>query len=185
MPRQSSPLSFEYILLGFLERAPIHGYDLFKRLNNLESIGMVWTIKQSQLYALLERLEEEGLVTSTVIPGESRPNRKQFHITSVGQQTFYAWRGSPVQHGREIRQEFLAKLYFTLQVDNDTTLELIEAQRGLCYDWINDIEYSLDNSSESQLFEKIVYQYRITQIQAILNWLNEIKKEINQASKKK
>ncbi len=77
MPRQTSPLSIEYVLLGFLEKEPVHGYDLYKRLSSFKSVGLVWHIKQSQLYALLERLEEEGLVTSTNIRLVT-PNRKQY-----------------------------------------------------------------------------------------------------------
>jgi PadR family transcriptional regulator, regulatory protein AphA len=145
---------------------------------------MVWTIKQSQLYALLDRLEEEGLVTSSVIPGDSRPNRKQFNITSVGRQTFYAWRKSPVQHGRNIRMELLAKLYFALQADPAIALDLIEEQKAVCFDWVNDFQNSLDKTTESQLYEKIVFQYRLSQIHATLNWLEESKKEIVLSARK-
>jgi DNA-binding PadR family transcriptional regulator len=178
MPRQTSPLSIEYVLLGFLDQEPIHGYDLFKKLHSFEAIGLVWQIKQSQLYALLERLEAEGLVTSSIIPGDSHANRKQFHITSVGRQTFYAWRGSPVQHGRDIRMEFLAKLYFAINQDVQVTIDLIDEQHNHCLEWLADLQLSLEKTEESQEYERIVFGYRISQIQAILKWLEETKKEI-------
>jgi DNA-binding PadR family transcriptional regulator len=185
MPRQSSPLSIEYVLLGFIEQEPHHGYDLFKKLNSMESIGMVWRIKQSQLYALLERLEEDGLLTSLIVTGDSRPNRKQYQLTSVGRQTFYAWRDSPVQHGREIRIEFLAKLYFAIKSDLETTLNLIDEQKALCLDWLNDLQLSLGNTTEPQVYERIVFEYRVTQIRAILDWLELTKKEIKSNNKKR
>ena len=178
MPRQPSPLSIEYVLLGFLDQEAIHGYDLFKRLNSLEAIGMVWTIKQSQLYALLEKLEEENLVQSTIIPGESRPNRKQYSITSLGRQTFIAWRNSPVEHGREMRIEFLAKLFFSMKAGSETTLELVDEQRSRCIEWLNHLDYSLGNLDQQQIFEKSVLQYRITQMQATINWLTSLHDEM-------
>jgi DNA-binding PadR family transcriptional regulator len=53
MPRQQAPLSLEFILLGFLEQKPIHGYDLYKQISSFDAISLVWSVKQSQLYALL------------------------------------------------------------------------------------------------------------------------------------
>lgn len=179
MPRQQSPLSIEYILLGFLEQHPIHGYDLYKQITNFDAISLVWSIKQSQLYALLERLEEDKLITSTMIPGESHPNRKQYQITSIGRQTFYAWRRSPVQHGREIRQELLAKIYFALQTGPEDVLELLEDQQSLCFDWLNQFQNDLMNTTDSQVYDRIVYQYRISQVQATLEWLDITRKEFN------
>jgi PadR family transcriptional regulator AphA len=179
MPRQSSPLSVEYILLGFLEQESIHGYDLYKRLSSLEPVGLVWRVKQSQLYAIMERLEVERLVTSTVIPGESHPNRKQYDLTDAGRSTFLTWRSSPVQHGREIRMEFLAKLYFTLLASKETTLALVIVQLASCSTWVANIERDLNGTPETQMYERIVFQYRLTQMRAVIGWLKEIREEIH------
>jgi DNA-binding PadR family transcriptional regulator len=146
---------------------------------------MVWTIKQSQLYALLEKLEEENLVSSAIIPGESHPNRKQYSITSLGRQTFTAWRSSPVEHGREIRIEFLAKLFFAMQAGSETTLELVDEQRSRCVEWLNHMDYSLGNIGPDQTYEKAVLQYRISQSQATINWLTALRDETIKKNKTK
>jgi DNA-binding PadR family transcriptional regulator len=179
MPRQSSPLSVEYVLLGFLEQESIHGYDLYKRLNSLEPVGLVWRIKQSQLYAIMERLEAEGLVTSTIIPSESHPNRKQYELTDAGRITFLTWRSSPVQHGREIRMEFLAKLYFALQSSKETTLDLVMVQLASCSTWVANIERTLNDTPETQIYERIVFQYRLAQMRAVIDWLEQVRKEVS------
>jgi DNA-binding PadR family transcriptional regulator len=178
MPRQQAPLSLEFILLGFLEQKPIHGYDLYKQISSFDAISLVWSVKQSQLYALLERLEEDGLISSTLIAGESHPNRKQYHITGIGRQTFYAWRGSPVQHGRDIRMEFLAKVYFALQAGPEATFDLLEDQRVVCFEWLTEFQNDLMNSKENQVYERIVYRYRAQQVQATIDWLDAIREEI-------
>jgi PadR family transcriptional regulator, regulatory protein AphA len=183
MPRQSSPLSIENVLLGFLEHESIHGYDLYKRLNSLESIGMVWRIKQSQLYALLDRLEEEGLVSSTIVPGDSHPNRKQFTITGAGLQNYLAWRSSPVRHGREIRMEFLAKLYFAQRAGVDIAQALIDAQQLQSAEWLAHMNEALVKTAENQVFEKIVHQYRIAQTEAVLAWLDGAKNQVKGVNK--
>jgi DNA-binding PadR family transcriptional regulator len=179
MPRQQSPLSIEYVLLGFIDQHPIHGYDLFKKISQFDAISLVWRIKQSQMYALLDRLEEEGLITSSMIQGESHPNRKEYSLTSVGAQTFYAWRSSPVEHGREIRLELLAKVFFALQASPDNVIDLFEAQKEKCFEWLQESQNSLLKLSEAQSYERIVFQYRIAQIEATIQWLEQARKQVN------
>jgi len=178
MPRPQNHLSIEFVLLGFLEQKPIHGYDLYKQITRFDAISIVWSIKQSQLYALLERLEKEGLISSTVIPGETHPDRKQYQITNRGRETFSTWRDSPVQHGRDIRMEFLAKVYFALQVSPETVLNLIEMQKASSSQWLKEFQENLLEIGDDQLYERIVFQYRASQLQATLDWLEICRKEI-------
>ncbi len=171
-PRRQLPLSLEYILLGFLDQAPIHGYDLHKKVAGLEGVALVWRVKRSQLYALLEKLEADGLLTSTFVPGEAHLLRRQYQITSVGRQTFYAWRTSPVSHSRDMRQEFLAKLYFAQKAGIEIGLELIDEQRTACLEWLADCQVSYARTGAEQQYERMVFQFRISQIEAMLAWLD-------------
>lgn len=183
MPRQQSPLSIEYVLLGFIDQQPIHGYDLFKKISQFDAISLVWHIKQSQLYALLDRLEEEGLIASSMIQGDSHPNRKEYSLTSVGEQTFYAWRRSPVEHGREIRLELLAKMYFALQAGDEEVIELFESQKEKCFEWLHESQNSLLKLKEGQAYERIVFEYRCAQIEATIQWLDAARKELSHCPK--
>lgn len=54
MPRSSIPLSLEYILLGFLQEHPAHGYELYKILASPRGAALVWRVKQARFYALLK-----------------------------------------------------------------------------------------------------------------------------------
>src|SRR5262245_50407367 len=67
MPMVKQPLTIEHALLGFVRQRPMHGYEIHQRLLASAELGMVWSIKQSLLYAHLTRLEEEGLLTSQFI----------------------------------------------------------------------------------------------------------------------
>src|ERR1700690_1650434 len=104
-PRQQSPFSFEYVLLGIIYQHPIHGYELFKEVSQLEGIALIWKVKQSQLYALLGKLEIEGYILSTLIPNEAHPTRKQYCLTDTGQGAFLNWVQTPAKHGRDVRQD--------------------------------------------------------------------------------
>ena len=74
------PLS--HATLGFLEYQPMTGYDLKKYFDL--SIAHFWSATQSHIYKALENLEKDGLVESSVIPGDGKPNRKQYQITDAG-----------------------------------------------------------------------------------------------------
>ncbi len=177
MPRSQSPLALEYVLLGFVDQQPTHGYDLYKQLQSSD-IDLVWKIKQSQLYALLDKLEELGLLASEQVSGEGYPQRKQYRTTTLGRQTFQAWMRSPVYHGREMRQEFLARLYFARLDDSETVQELVEAQREACQGWLNDLEMGFTRRAMRGSYRSMVQRFRILETQAMLDWLDECEKEL-------
>jgi hypothetical protein len=52
MTQTLTPLTFEYVLLGFLCQGPVHVYDLHKQICSLEGISLVWHIQQSHLFRL-------------------------------------------------------------------------------------------------------------------------------------
>ena len=178
MTRSQTPLSLEYILLGFIFENPIHGYDLYKKISDFKGISLVWHIKQSQLYALLEKLEDEGLLTSNLIPGEAHLIRKEFQITPTGKKTFLTWISSPVTHGRLMRQEFLAKLYFAQKSGVEDFMGLIEAQKTVSAEWLSNLQVSYSKTTDGQHYERMIFQYRISQIQAMLEWLDYCLTEI-------
>lgn len=165
-----SPLTIEHALLGFLHRQPLHGYELYQQLADPAGLWLIWRIKQSQLYALLARLEDEGYVSAEVQPQESRPPRKVFHLTPAGLDAYERWLVKPVAHPRSMRQEFLAKFYFARQRGTESARRLIAAQRTQCEAWLAAQRQS--SQTEMPSFAETVHQFRLSQIHAILVWLD-------------
>jgi PadR family transcriptional regulator AphA len=165
MTRQ--PLTTEHILLGYLAEHPMHGYELHQRLEDPATLGTVWRVKQAQLYALLTKLEGDGLVESTLEPQDPKPPRKIFNLTEAGQATLDHWLRIPVPHGRELRIEFLAKLYFARRQQPATALALIEAQTVLLHQWLA----QNPTPPQTDTYRYLVHAFRAGQIQAMLEWL--------------
>jgi len=179
-PRKSSPLSLEFILLGFLLEKPVHGYDLYREISSDNDLSEVWHIKQSQLYALLEKLETAGMVSSTHVTTESFIARREYKATPEGKATFQVWIALPVEHPREMRQEFLGKLYFARQADNAKALSLVTAQRQNCLEWQSILEKLMTNT-EPEKFSHIVDSFRLHQVMSLLSWLDEVEGELRKA----
>ncbi len=75
-------------LLFQLSREPAHGYEL---LETLESIGDVASADPGNLYRILRKLEEEGLVHSGWDTSGTGPARRVYEITEKGVEHLDAW----------------------------------------------------------------------------------------------
>jgi hypothetical protein len=79
-----------------------------------------------------------------------------------------------VQHGREMRQEFMAKLFFMLDDNSGLKNNLIQQQIGACSDWIAKLRNEDSGQAKQSSYARIIKRYRISQIQAMLDWLKEL-----------
>jgi DNA-binding PadR family transcriptional regulator len=169
----TSPSGVEYALLGLLSTGPCHGYELHKQLSQLSGIGLLWNVKQANLYALLEKLERRGLVGSRLAEGVQHAHKKEFSLTPAGQKAFEAWRSAPVRHARDMRQEFLARLYFARFNSPDAVQALILAQEAACQSWLARFDQTLAGLNDDQAYERAVCRFRMEQVRAMLTWLAE------------
>jgi PadR family transcriptional regulator AphA len=171
-PRSRLPLTIEHVLLGFLSQQPMHGYEIGQRLAAPSGLGLIWRVKQSQIYALLDRLEAEGYVWATLEPQASRPPRKVLQLTDRGRGTYLSWISSPVLHGRDMRLDFLAKLFFALRAGPTQVSGLIGAQRAVCRQRLAALETRAGAATEGEHYDWLVFRFRSGQIEETLKWLD-------------
>ena len=170
--------SLEVSLLGFIYQQPMHGYDLFKQISDLSGIGIVWHVKMGKLYSMLHRLEDNGWVSSKTTQEGNRPPRTQYAITKDGKKVFDGWVKSAVESGRDFRITFLLKLFFSMEKGKDVAHELITNQENACQNWLADFEERLTAVSDPEDFRKIVLNFRKSQINGYIDWLNWCKIQI-------
>jgi DNA-binding PadR family transcriptional regulator len=172
----------EISLLGFLTDKPMHGYELHRKVTNLEGFGIIWHLKIGKLYSMLNKLLENHLVEVENHQEGNRPVRNEYRITMKGEEVFQQWVVTPVLHGRDFRQHFLLKLYFSLYRDEERLLQLINDQQNECESWKKRFDRnlsSLENGNESQYsFQIFVNHYRLSQVKADLEWLSWTAKKI-------
>lgn len=159
-----------YLALGLLMKGPNHGYQLDQDL--AEKFGMIWKAGQTKLYITLSALEKNGLLRTKLEPQENRPDRKVYHLTDQGRKTFLDWVSEPVSSLRAARVELLAKLRFYEWLDLLEPGRLIQAQKEIFQNMID--EWKADQAQESDLFLHHVYEFRISQAQFINDWLADI-----------
>jgi len=159
----------EYALLGVLVSGPKHGYEILQLLET--GFGPAWSVSTSQLYVLLKRLEGEGLLNSIVEMQDTRPSRRVFSLTPSGEMTFLEWLRRPTDHVRDLRIEFLAKLFFFRHLGLPGGNTLVDSQVAL----LNQIKTSLmaKRRAEKDAYKRLVYGFRISTLTAWLNWLRK------------
>ncbi|HVM26172.1 MAG TPA: PadR family transcriptional regulator [Mycobacteriales bacterium] len=70
----------EYCVLSLLDDEPLYGFDLVRRLGDVD--GMVTS--EGTIYPLLSRLRREGRVTTTWVESEAGPPRRYYALTAEG-----------------------------------------------------------------------------------------------------
>lgn len=171
MKTATTTLTVEYALLGFVYERPTHGYEIYQQLSAAQGLWQVWRMKQSQLYALLTKLEDEEYLVTTLQPQEARPPRKVYSLTAAGRAAFEQWLTMPVTHGRQMRLEFLAKLYFAYRQGPTVVAPLLEAQVLTCRQWLAELPAESRTQLAGDPFANAVHHFRITQIESFVTWL--------------
>ena len=97
-------------VLGLLYDSPKTGYEI-KRYYS-ETVKNFWNISDGQLYPMLRKMHEEGLVDKEVVPQSNTANKNIYSITPKGEQTFLDWLKTPVSKFQEMREPLLIKMYF-------------------------------------------------------------------------
>lgn len=80
------------MLLLNVGESPRHGYKLFKGLSAELPRGMVPDV--AVIYRILRKLDKEGYVASSLIPGEGGPARKVYSLTPEGEAYLAQWHES-------------------------------------------------------------------------------------------
>jgi len=178
MSFKSSP---EYALLGILMTGPKHGYKLHSYFSS--KMSQFWHLNMSQVYALLKRMEKSGMVVSCEEQQENRPAKKIFSITQAGKERFLNWAYSPVNHVRDLRIEFMAKLFFIKELKLKGALHIIDKQTAVLQEKLGVIKGSEKDITDE--FQTVLHSFKIAQITSALNWLKECKTYFSQNEKMK
>ncbi|WP_211746209.1 PadR family transcriptional regulator [Paenibacillus sp. Marseille-Q4541] len=108
-----------YAILSVLSRRPCSGYQLASYLD------VLWPAKHSQIYPLLNKMEQNGILEFELIKQTGKPDKKIYSITDKGMQILKSWiNESPNEQIK--RDEFLIKVYSMWLTDEEHARKLIE-----------------------------------------------------------
>ncbi|HSN94266.1 MAG TPA: PadR family transcriptional regulator [Anaerolineaceae bacterium] len=182
MPSGRVPsLSFEFVILALLVPGPKHGYDIYKEMEAWTGLDEVWKLKQSMLYAEINKLEKLGFIASSPPDLQFSPPRVNHVITSEGRIALDVWLATPVERPREIRPEFLTKLLVAARFGCECTQNLLDLQKAKVQQWLN-VENSQTTPSKAQQPELgMILSFRGHWLRHVSEWLDECQAMVDEA----
>ena len=179
----SAEMPAAHAILGLLEveRGTGHGYDLARHFAEDQPLGAVIHLEPGMLYHHLKKLHRAGWADRSLEQRGTRPPRQIYRITASGRDELRRWLSEPVTRTREIRLEFLVKLYLARRLDHALAHQLIAEQRDTC----GRLEAALtaqiaalpsgnDDPFQDETFTRLVLDLRLTQTRAAMAWLARV-----------
>lgn len=172
----------EHALLGVLastESGTGHGYDLARSFAPGSPLGSVLHLEAGMIYHHVKKLEKLGWVR-LIGDGGRRPGRRTVAITEEGRAALRCWLAEPVQHTREIRLEFLVKLYLALRLDEATARRLVSEQRALLAEVREGlVREPVSPPATAPEFAALVRDLRAMQTEVASSWLGSVQDRLD------
>ena len=130
-------MSLKHIMLGML-REPQSGYDIKKHFD--QSLRNFWRAELSQIYPLLQKMQDDGLLTSKESESDIGPKRRVYKRTAKGGRALMQWLTAGPVVGNE-RVAYLAQVYFLAELgDGSRAIEYMQELRGYMAGWLETLE---------------------------------------------
>lgn len=187
-------MAAEHAVLGLLalEAGAGHGYDLARHFGPGRPLAGVIRLEPGMLYHHLKKLGRAGWVSAATEAVPGRPARQVHSVTPAGQAELRRWLTEPVAHTREVRLEFLVKLYFARRATGAASLvaRLVGEQRATLARLEGSLAGQLaallpvgptpaasdtdDEAQDDAAFARLVLELRLDQTRAVLGWLDRL-----------
>ncbi len=156
------------VLLALLAKEPAHGYQLGAELQM--ALGpLADALNRGHVYVTLNRLEKSGLVVSTRVGQNDRPDRKVYELTEDGRERVREW-FRDTSWPKPAPAEFHLKLVAAAAAGMADPVNIVDAQRRALLFELRDAQRAAlaqpDGSMAGLLLEGVVLR-----LQADLRWL--------------
>jgi DNA-binding PadR family transcriptional regulator len=130
--QQSGPLRGALLAVLVSEREPLSGYRLTTLLER--RLGPAWRVTRQSVYGALERLEDDGLVSSTIKPsfGGAGAGQKLYEATEQAAPAVAAWIAGPIDK-EPVRRELLARIAMSSPENAPQLLAAFEVYERECF----------------------------------------------------
>ena len=166
----------EYAVLGLL-RQPMHGYQVAREMAGGGGLGLVCPLGMSNVYFLLGNLQERGLVEVEERQEERYPPRVMLRATAAGTSAFDGWLREPVTRLREVRLDFLVKLFFLSRENPALAQELVEVHKDFCRRYLAEWR-ELAEKPGAAGFDRLAIGAKIAVGEGTLRWLERCERSL-------
>jgi DNA-binding PadR family transcriptional regulator len=159
-------MSVPLTLLGLLERAPSHGYDLKRDYDAYFGRGK--QLPFGQVYATLGRLARDGkVIAGEAEPGDG-PDRRRYAITDAGRAEVDSWLADPVEPEPHLQTILFAKVTLALMLGKPAAAYL-DRQRSA---HIRRMQQLTELKRTGTLVDVLLADHALFHLEADLRWMD-------------
>ncbi|HTR69150.1 MAG TPA: PadR family transcriptional regulator [Mycobacteriales bacterium] len=165
----------DFAVLGLLHEAPLHGYELNKRLKSV--LGRMSAISYGSLYPRLAALQDEGLITTDSAASESGAGRRKKHVyklTAEGKERLQEQlaEGGPAAWDDDA---FGVRFAFFSQTDADVRLRILEGRRNRLEERKANARTTMSGTRERlDRYTLELQRHGLESVEREVRWLNEL-----------
>ena len=166
----------EPAILGLLHQAPMHGYELRKRLNLV--LGSFRALSYGSLYPCLKSLVTRGWIAGTDSPSapahalSGKRARIVYQLTADGKEHFQEILASSGPATWE-DENFDVRFAFFAQTDTETRLRILEGRRSRLTDRLETVRQSFNRTRERMdEYTLELQRHGLEQVEREVRWLD-------------
>jgi DNA-binding PadR family transcriptional regulator len=163
-------MSTSHVLLGLLTPGALHGYEL-KRAHDQRLPGFR-PLALGQVYATLNRLVRDGLITEAAQERAGGPDRTIFAVTEQGRSALSEWLAAVEPPAPYLTGTLLAKVVVALLVaDEPTARAHLAAQRAAHLARMRELT-AAKTASDAGVADVLAADLAIAHLDADLRWMD-------------
>lgn len=158
-------MSFSRTLLGLLEPAPRHGYDL-KREYDVR-FGQQRAVKPAQVYSTLARLLRDGAVSVVGVERVDGPDRITYALTADGVTHLERWFAEPEDATPYLQSTVYTKVVLAL-LSGRPASEILDSQRAAHLAVMRELT---DRKRDAELATTLACDFSLFHLEADIRWI--------------
>lgn len=167
-------MTVSYALLGLLQEADRHGYDLKQSYDR--RFGGARPVRFGQVYRTLAQLQRDGLVTIAGVESGAGPDRKRYSITAEGVTDLERWLAEPEEPQPQLQTVLFQKVLLALMAGRPA-LEYLDTQREAHLTVMRELTSARRTSS---LRDGLLIDFQLFHIEADLRWIEHASGRLDQ-----
>lgn len=159
-------MTVSYALLGLLEEADSHGYDLKQSYDR--RFGAARPLRFGQVYRTLAQLQRDGLVEIVGVEPGAGPDRKRYSITTEGVTDLARWLAEPEDPQPQLQTVLFTKVLLALLSGRPAQM-FLDAQRERHLSVMRELTAARRTAS---LQDSLLADYQLFHLEADLRWID-------------
>lgn len=155
-----------FALLGLLEGAASHGYDLKQAYDR--QFGGTKPLRYGHVYRILSQLVRDGHVAAAGVEPGAGPDRKLYTITEAGVTDLERWLAEPEEPMPHLQAVLFTKVTVAL-MSGRSAVPFLDAQRELHMSRMRELTAARRSADRH---DALLLDYQLFHIEADLRWID-------------